>query len=559
MQEFIYYSKESLEFPLSESIKVTQNKNEDGIFLISNSKDVKSEFFAPEIDFYIKNSQDSIAKKIENVAKLYNINSTRFDYAQDMTHNQEIGNRLLLVGNEEQSNEFIKNVNKDDFDLFNVNPQIVKSISGHIGNLNVIVDDNGKDVILNVHQIVWFDANELAHKQSGSFDPSETSLEEVINTIKSNIENYDYRKFTTYDPLICQYHERIHETCGKCEEVCPTTAIIKIDEEKHLEFSQIDCHGCGGCISVCPSGAVDYAPTSRESLYQISKFYSDTIPLIVPAKMEIENLNISIKENVLPLAIEGEKFLHESTFLTLIQESGSQVIFYSDFLSKGTKDTIRILNEIFEKKYNKKAILLAMNEEELALALEEVSFIENSKYSYNQDNERKREVFAIRLKNIVGNDDLGNVKTGEHIHYGKVHVNEANCTLCLSCVGACNVDALTAHATDNTLRFNPSVCTSCGFCELSCPEKNCLTIERDTIELNPVWFNESVLARDTLFACVECGKEFATTKSVEKIAQIMAPIFASDPVKQRTLYCCENCKPKLMMQNYVNNKHLFNK
>jgi len=559
MQEFIYFHEENLEFPLSESIKVTQNKKEEGTYLISNSKEVKSEFYAPEIDFYIKNSQDSFSEKIRNVERLYEINSVRFDHAQDISYNQEIGNKLLLVGSNEQSKEFISKLDKDDFDLFNVQPEIIKAITGHIGNLSVVVNDNNKDVILKVDQIVWYDATDIAKRQSGSFDPVETSLEEVLLTIKANVEDYEYRKFTVYDTSICQYHERRDETCGKCEEVCPTTAIVKIDESKHLEFSQIDCHGCGGCISVCPSGAVDYAPTNRESLFQISKMYTDSIPLVVPAKMEIENLNVPIKENVLPFAIDGEKFLHESTLLTLIQESGSQVIFYSDFLSKGTRDTIQILNDIFLKKYNKKAIILAMTQDELVQALEEVSFIENVKFSYNQDNERKREVFAIRLKNIVQNDDLGTVKTGEHIHYGKVIVNQDTCTLCLACVGACNVDALSARATDNTLRFNASICTSCGFCEVTCPEKDCLTIEHDTLDLNPAWFSENVLAKDTLFACVECGKEFATTKSVEKIATMMAPIFALDPVKQRTLYCCEDCKPKIMMQNYVDNKHLYNK
>ena len=80
----------------------------------------------------------------------------------------------------------------------------------------------------------------------------------------------------------------------------------------------------------------------------MSKFYKDTHPLIIPLKMKMEDLEISIKENVLPFAIEGEKFLDETAFLTLLQMSGSQVIFYSDFLSKGTKDAIRIVNNIYQ-------------------------------------------------------------------------------------------------------------------------------------------------------------------------------------------------------------------
>ena len=190
-----------------------------------------------------------------------------------------------------------------------------------------------------------------------------------------------------------------------------------------------------------------------------------------------------------------------------------------------------------------------MNEDELKTALEEVSFVENSYFNFNQDTLKKREIFSHRLQKLIGEDNLGVVKTGEHVHYGKVIVNEETCTLCLVCVGACNVDALQADATDNTLRLNPSLCTSCGYCEISCPEKDCLTIERDVINLEPSWFKENILAKDSLFACVECGKEFATTKAIEKIANLMGPIFAkSSETKKRTLYCCEDCKAKLMIK-----------
>jgi len=561
MQEFIYYNKDGLDFPLSETIQVTNSLEglEEFEYIVSNSEDVDAEFYAPEIDFYIKNSKDSLGKKIENVEKLYELRAIKFDYAEDVPYTQEVSNKVLLVADETQSKEFIAEVTKNEFDLFNVSANIVKHISGHIGNLDVVINDDGKDIILKVDQIIWYDAPEFAFNQSGSFDPNELTLDKALETIRANIEDYEYRKFTTYDSSICQYHERREEICARCEDVCPTTAIVKVDEQKHLEFSQIDCHGCGGCISVCPSGALDYAPTNTESLFELSKLFKGSIPLIIPSKMKLENLELDLKENILPFTIEGEKFLHEASFLTLLQESGSSVIFYSDFLSKGSNEAIRILNDIYEKKYNKKAIYIAMDEEELIQALDEVDFVENSRYTFNQVNIKKRETFSYRLKHLVGEEDLGTVTTGPFIHYGKVKVNEDNCTLCLSCVGACNVDALIANVHDNSLRINASVCTSCGYCVATCPENDCISIEEDTLSLNPTWFTEQTLAKDTLFGCVECGKEFATTKAIEKIANIMAPMFKKDPVKERTLYCCADCKPKIMMESYMNNKTLYNK
>jgi len=558
MQEFIYYNASGLDFPISEQIFVTSNieetKNKD--FLISNSKEVDCELTAQEIDFYIKNSQDSLSNKIKNVSKLYEIAATKYDFAQDISYSQEVSNEVLLItSNEEDTDLFISKAKPEDIELFSIKEEILKSISGHIGNLQVIVDDEGEDVTLNVSQIVWFDAKQMGLNQSGTFDPNLSSIEEVIQTLKQNISSYSYKKFTTYDQNICQYHGRREEICSKCEEVCPTVAITKDDKTKTLGFSQIDCHGCGGCISVCPSGAIDYAPTNKESLFEMSKFYKETHPLIIPEKMNMLSLDIPLKEGILPFAVEGEKFLHEASLLTLLQISGSQVIFYSDFISKGTGDVIRILNDIYQKKYGKDAVLVAMDIEELELALKEVSFVEDSYFNFNQDTLKKREIFSHRLQKLVGNENLGVVTTGEHVHYGKVEVKEVNCTLCLVCVGACNVGALIADAKDNTLRLNPSLCTSCGYCEVSCPEKDCLTIKRDIIELEPSWFKDSVLAQDTLFACVECGKEFATSKSIGKIAAMMAPIFSSDPVKERSLYCCADCKPKIMMQSYFDQKN----
>ena len=552
MQEFIYYNASGLDFPVSEQIFVTTNiedtKNKN--FLISNTNEIPSELTAQEIDYYIKNSQNNLSNKIKNVSKLYEIAATKYDLALDIPLSAEISNNVLLISqNQEQYDKFISSIEAKDFELFSISENIIKSISGNIGNLQVIVTDEDEDITLNVSQIVWFDAKQTGKERSGVFDTNLLNVDEIIKLLKENINSYTYKKFTTYDPTICQYNERRVEICSKCEEVCPTVAITKDDKTKTLTFSQIDCDGCGGCVSVCPSGALDYAPTNRDSIFEMSKFYKETHPLIVPSKMNMQNLMINLKENVLPFAIEGEKFLSEVSFLTLLQMSGSQVVFYSDVLSKGTKDSIRILNDIYQKKYQKDAILVAMDKEELEDALNEVSFIENSYFNFNQNDLKKREAFSQRLQKIVGTEDLGVVKTGEHIHYGRVLVNEANCTLCLACVGACNVDALFANESDFTLRVNPSLCTACGYCEVSCPEVDCLTIVRDEIELQPTWFKENILAKDKLFACVECGKEFATTKAIEKIANMMGAIFAlSSETKKRTLYCCEDCKPKIMIK-----------
>lgn len=550
MQEFIYYNTLGLEFPISERIFVSSNledtKNQN--FLISNSKDVNSEFLSYEINFYIKNSQDNLSKKIKNILELYEAAAVRYDLSKDIKQTKEISKSLLIItSSKEQYESFVTKLEKDDFDLFKADISELKEINGTIGEFKVTVF-NEIDIVLNVSQIVWFDEN-LHKKRVGIYDPNLLGVDEVIKTLKDNITSFSYENFTTYNPNICQYHDRkLAEICSACEKVCKTFAITKDDKNKKLLFSNVDCISCGECISVCPSGALDSSSTSRDSLFELSSFYKGRHPFIISSSIDIENLNISLKEDVFPLVITGD-ILDESTLLTLLQVSGSQIVYFNQSISHATKEAIIILNDIYQRKFNSDAVIVATTKDELKTALEDVQFIENSYFNFNQNELKKREVFSTRLQKIVGNDDLGIVKTSKYIQYGNVLVNESNCTLCLACVQVCNVDALFANESDFSLRVNPSLCTACGYCEIACPEKECLTVTKDEIELNPSWFKENILAKDELFACVECGKEFATKKAIEKIASIMAPVFAKvSETKKRTLYCCEDCKAKLMIK-----------
>ena len=59
------------------------------------------------------------------------------------------------------------------------------------------------------------------------------------------------------------------------------------------------------------------------------------------------------------------------------------------------------------------------------------------------------------------------------------------------------------------------------------------------------------LKKAELFKCIECGKEFATTKAVLKIANMMTPLFGSDTDRIKTLYCCSECKAKVMIQKQI--------
>ncbi len=553
--EYLFIASGSLEYPLDESIKVLNNPDNND-YIVANTPSCDTQIYASEINFYVQNSADTIADKIKSVKALYDIRSLSFDLAKDMDFKEEVNDKLLIVTDSENSSQYEEILKNDKFTSITLAPEAIIDINGHIGDLIVTLKKDDRDYEIVCSQIIWEDAPEFAMKQSGVFDPKELGFVEVFKRVEDNLDGYRYKNFIVYDSKICQYHERNEEICGKCAEVCPTVSILKEDETKHLLFSDIDCHGCGGCISVCPSGALDYTQLPREAFSEIKEFYKDKVALIIPRKMSLENLHVELPEGTLPLAVEGEKFLHEAHYLSLLQTSGKSVIFYSDFISKGSGDAISLINEIFRRKYNKQAIFIAKDREELESALSKIESFPECKYGINEVGLRKRELFSARLAHLVGEDDLGIVRTGEHIHYGNIIINEENCTLCLSCVGACNVRALTAHPEDNTLRFDPSICTNCGYCEVVCPEKDCLTVVYDELSLKSNYFKQNIMAKDEIFKCVECGTPFAPRKVVEKIANMMTPRFNGDEAKIKSLYCCADCKAKVVLQAQIDKERI---
>ncbi|QCD44235.1 4Fe-4S binding protein [Campylobacter mucosalis] len=543
MKEFGFYDNVG-GVMLNEQIEVSSDENIQ--FLVANSKKLKAEIYAPEISFYLRNSKDSVLDKSKNTLLLYEARASVFDGAKDIDYEKKVGKNVVIVSNagRDSLSEILK---QQEYKVITLNHFEIKFIYGAVGELTIIVLNEQGEFELEADFVLIENARDYMLRQSGCVEISSKSDDEVLAFLNSHSPNYAYKSFITYDQSICQYHERRQEVCAKCAEVCPSVSILKDDEKKHLVFSHIDCINCGECISVCPSGALDSSLMPRDTFFNSARLYKGKIPLILLTD-ELENLNVELPLNVLPFGVRSEKFLNETHLLSLLQESGANLIIYPATRSRGTMAAIDMINQIYELKFKKPAIFVAKNEAELKDALLKASLIDGSQKSISSYALPKREIFANRLSFLVGDDDLGVVFADGIVEYGKVEINRDTCTLCLSCVGACNVNALIADKSDNSIKFNPSVCTACGYCELSCAEKDTISLKRGKIELKPQTFTYYELARDELFKCVECGKEFATKKAVEKIATIMTPRFARQPDKIRTLYCCSDCKAKVMIK-----------
>ncbi|PAF43600.1 4Fe-4S dicluster domain-containing protein [Helicobacter sp. 11S02596-1] len=528
----------------------------DAYALISNNP-TNCDIYAPEINWYLKNSQAPIAAKAQNIKRMYFSRMERYEYGIDKSFSTEVSPTLLIIGDNTEAKEFlnfVQNYTQVHYEVGLLDAKNIISISGSLGAFEAQVkigEEVGK--ISFAQGVIFYEDDDLARSKGIEKASDFEDENALLALLDSRIGVYDYKTIITYDNQNCQYHHRRPNKnnegyCHKCANVCPTFGITKDNALMELNFSAIDCINCGNCVAVCPSGSIDYTPFSMQAFSQTLKHYQDTHILLIPEAFLDELADFEIPKHLSPLIIDGKDFLSEAHILALLQESGGSCVYYCPEISQPSQEAIKLVNDIYQQIYQKIGFHTAKNISELHHIAPSLQKIES--YSYHpRAGEYKRKHFAERLRFAIKDNDYGQVKSGESgelIRYGQITLKEELCTLCMSCVGACNVGSLSANATNFSLQFNPSICTTCGYCVDSCPE-NAISLELSGINLHPSWFENKIIAQDKLFACSECGKEFATQKSIQKVKSIMIPLFGNDEAKIKTLECCPECKVKIML------------
>lgn len=462
----------------------------------------------------------------------------------------------VVIGYGELTDEFltlcVDKKHSFTLEIAHLLPQDFVGLRGHLGDFTLFFKNaNGDIESIKTAQVVSFAPLQNLPAYKGVHTPDTyDSADSMLEGLLCLCGEQSYSHTIVFNPKYCQYQERRplangESVCHFCVDICPTMGVSSDDSLKILQLSPIDCISCGKCVSVCPTGSLQREGDGLEAFTHKARLYKGRIPLIV-AKADFESPNFAkdfrtLKEHnslFLPFVLEVPDMLNSTYFLTLLQESSAPLVLYRP-LGEHISSDIESLNTIYERIFAKKAIHIFADSQDLDM----LQPLMQTHYVYTPtSNESSKDIFSERLRFWVKQEEYGKVKIN---NCALLSIDSKNCTLCLSCVEACNTNALINNSTSFELLYKSSLCTDCGYCVASCAE-NVLGLFSHTLNLNQQSFEYTSIASDEPFRCVECNKIFATRKSIEKIKHILSPAFSYDSSKLRSLECCADCKVKVM-------------
>jgi ferredoxin/coenzyme F420-reducing hydrogenase delta subunit len=105
------------------------------------------------------------------------------------------------------------------------------------------------------------------------------------------------------------------------------------------------------------------------------------------------------------------------------------------------------------------------------------------------------------------------VKYRPDLPWGRIEIDEENCSACGICVALCPTGAISRKSAngEEALYFNSSTCTNCSLCKEACPE-NVIDFEED-LSLTDILDDEArVVARVKSVLCNTCGERITAGK-----------------------------------------------
>lgn len=444
----------------------------------------------------------------------------------------------------------------------------VQSITGWLGEFSIDwgAGSRNYDLVLDLSPMPLFN---MPHPPQGYFRLAEDAMSaaSVAKELVQAVGEFEKPKYFAYEEKLCAHSRSRQQGCNKCIDVCSTHAIIgwddKIKVEPHL------CMGCGACATVCPSGAMRYNYPSvaylGEKLKTMLQTYSASIPTRPVLLVHDENVVLEREdgpwhaEGVLPFEVHRSASIGLDMLLYAIAAGAGRVI-----IATSPDDAPQYVSALREQIGLAEAVLQGLGYDgqhfmlaahgELAPLLDAMPGqplpAAPAQTALFKPFNEKRTTLEFCIDYFVKHAPRAlpeAIDLPAGAPFGSVVVDQAACTLCMSCVSACPAAALRDTPGQPMLKFVERNCLQCGLCEATCPE-NAISLEPRLL-LTQQAAQPQTLHEDAPFHCISCNKVFGTTRMVASMATKLAghSMFAT-PQARRRLQMCGDCRVIDMMR-----------
>ena len=220
--------------------------------LISNEL-YRSRVFAPEINWYLKQTQSEHEERKEILKKLYEMRFIRYTHAPKKSYAVTVDRSVMMIGESEEALALVESA-KRYFDVTHIVPPKLLHLEGKFGSFKARflqeIEEEGhikeQETNATCSQLVLCDQKSDLYKNRGVECVMDYSDEDVLlKRIRNRIGHYEYKNPLTYDATRCLFHHHEESTCTLCADVCPTFGLVSDDARKELIFSALDCTACG--------------------------------------------------------------------------------------------------------------------------------------------------------------------------------------------------------------------------------------------------------------------------------------------------------------------------